>query len=254
MPTVDVEGAELAYRVDGHGPDLVLVHAGIADMRMWDPLVALLSHRFRIVRYDMRGFGETTAAAGKFSPAEDLAAVVSALEIDRCTLAGASFGGHVALEFAAIHPDVVERLVVMDPPWDWDWSEEMKSYFAAEDAAIEAGQIDEAVRLNVERWVGSADAGVKELVADMQERALRLQLAVDTEPVEIDPPVASRVGAIAMPVTVVMGERDVPDFVAIAHRLADELPAARLECVTRASHLPALERPEVVADLIAIGR
>ena len=136
---------------------------------------------------------------------------------------------------------------------EWDWSEEMRSFFTAEDAALEAGQIDEAVRLNVERWVGSAEAGVKELVAEMQERAFRLQLAVETEPVEIDPPVSSRVGAIAMPVTVVMGERDVPDFIAIAHRLADELPAARLECVTRASHLPALERPEVVADLIATG-
>jgi 3-oxoadipate enol-lactonase len=57
-----------------------------------------------------------------------------------------------------------------------------------------------------------------------------------------------------MPVTVVMGERDVPDFIAIAHRLADELPSARLECVARASHLPALERPEVVANLIAAVR
>jgi pimeloyl-ACP methyl ester carboxylesterase len=169
------------------------------------------------------------------------------------TTSGASFGGHVALEFAATHPDVVERLIVMGPPWDWDWSEEMEAFFTAEDAALEAGQIDEAVRLNVERWVGSADAGVKELVAEMQERAFRLQLAVETEPVEIDPPVSTRVSAIAMPVTVVMGERDVPDFIAIAHRLADELPAARLECVTRASHLPALERPEVVADLIATG-
>ena len=168
MPTVDVEGAQLAYRVDGHGPDLVLVHAGIADMRMWDPLVALLVGRYTITRYDMRGYGETTYAAGEFKPADDLAALVSALEIDRCTLVGASFGGHVALEFAATHPDVVERLVVIDPLWEWEWSDDMESFFASEDAALEAGNIDEAVRLNVEYWVGSADAGVKELVADMQ--------------------------------------------------------------------------------------
>src|SRR4051794_17686593 len=70
MPTVEVDGAQLAYRTDGSGPDLVLVHAGIADMRMWDPLVALLSRRFRIVRYDMRGSGETTYPAQPFSDAD----------------------------------------------------------------------------------------------------------------------------------------------------------------------------------------
>jgi pimeloyl-ACP methyl ester carboxylesterase len=254
MPTLDIDGAQLAYRVDGHGPDLVLVHAGIADMRMWDPLAELLARRYTITRYDMRGFGQTAYTAGEYSPADDLAALLLALEIERCTLVGASFGGHVALEFAATHPDAVERLVVIDPPAETEWSEDMRSFFAAEDAALEAGDIEEAVRLNVELWVGSADARVKELVAEMQERAFRLQLAAEPEPVEIDPPLAERLAGIAVPVTVIHGERDVPDFVAIAHMLAEQLPSATLHCVARTAHLPALERPEAVADLIATGR
>jgi 3-oxoadipate enol-lactonase len=255
MPSVDVGGAQLAYRLDGAGPDLVLVHAACADMRMWDPLVALLARRFRIVRYDMRGFGATTAPPGRFTPPDDLGALLSALEIERCVLVGASFGGLVALEFAATHPELVERLVVIDPPLpDWDWSEEMELFFASKDAALEAEQVEEVVRLNVERWVGSANAGVQELVADMQERALRLHLAVDIEPVELDPPVSSRLAEIAMPVTVVHGEHDVQDFVAIAHTLAERLPSATLHCVARAGHLPALERPEAVAELIVSRR
>ena len=71
---------------------------------------------------------------------------------------------------------------------------------------------------------------------------------------EIDPPVLSRIGDIAMPVTVAHGERDVQDFVAIAHTLAEQLPSATLHCIARVAHLPALERPEAVADLIATGR
>jgi pimeloyl-ACP methyl ester carboxylesterase len=255
MPFVDISGAQLAYRIDGEGPDLVLVHAGIADMRMWDPLVALLARRFRMVRYDMRGHGATTTPAGAFSDSDDLAALMSALEIEHCALVGASFGGLVALEFAATHPELIERLVVIDPPLPgWDWSEEMGSFFAAENAALEAKQIEEAVRLNVERFAGSAKADVKELVADMQERALRLQLAVDIEPVELDPPVSNRLTEIAMPVTVVHGEHDVQDFVVIAHTLAERLPSATLHCVARAGHLPALERPEAVAELIVSRR
>ncbi len=143
---------------------------------------------------------------------------------------------------------------MIDPPAECEWSEDMRSFFAAEDAALEAGNIEEAVRLNVERWVGSADAGVRELVAGMQERAFRLQLAVEIEPVEIDPPLSERLGEVVMPVTVIHGERDVPDFVAIAHTLAERLPSATLHCVARVAHLPALERPEAVADLIATGR
>jgi pimeloyl-ACP methyl ester carboxylesterase len=255
MPSVDVDGAQIAYRTDGSGPDLVLVHAGIADMRMWDPLVALLGRRFRSVRYDMRGYGDTTTGPGSFSPVDDLAALLSALEIDRCLLAGASFGGHVALEFAATHPELVERLVVIDPPLSgWEWSGDMESYFAAEDEALEAGRIDDAVRLNVEHWVGSASADVKELVADMQQRALRLQLDVDAEPQEIDPPLSDRLADIAMPVDVIHGEFDVQDFVGIAHTLAEQLPSATLHCVARAAHLPALERPEAVAELIVSRR
>lgn len=251
MPTAEVGGARLAYRVDGHGPDLVLVHAGIADMRMWEPLVALLEHRCRIVRYDMRGHGETTYDAGPASDVDDLEALLTALEIDTCTLVGASFGGLVALTFAATHPERVERLVLLDPPLpDHDWSDAMRAFWAAENAALEAGRVDEAVQLNVDHWVGSAPDAVKALVAEMQERAFRLQLAVEPEGGDLEPDL----DRVTMPTTVVMGENDVEDFIAIAHRLADAIEHATLECVPRTNHLPALERPEAVAALIVSRR
>jgi 3-oxoadipate enol-lactonase len=251
MPTVDVDRAQLAYREDGHGPPLVLVHAGIADMRMWDPLVALLDHRFRIVRYDMRGHGETTYEAGESSDVDDLAALLAALEIDSCVLVGASFGGLVALAFAAAHPDAVERLIVLDPPLPGHpWSARMKEFFDAENAALEAARVDDAVQLNVDLWVGSAADDVRALVADMQERAFRLQLEVEPDSAGLEP----RLSDVTMPVTVSFGENDVEDFVVIAHTLAEQLPHATLECVARTAHLPALERPEAVAALIVSRR
>jgi 3-oxoadipate enol-lactonase len=220
-------------------------------MRMWDPLVRLLDHRFRVTRFDLRGFGETTYEGGEYSPVDDIAALLSKLEIDRFTLGGASFGGLVALDFAAAQPERVEHLVVMDPPLhDHEFSDPMRSYWDAENAAIEEGRLDEAVALNVEYWVGSASDEVKALVSEMQERALRLQLESEPEPTGLEPELAS----VTMPTTVVMGENDVPDFIAIAHRLADELPHAKLECVPRTNHLPALERPAAVAALMVSRR
>jgi pimeloyl-ACP methyl ester carboxylesterase len=67
MPTIEVEGTLLAYDEIGAGPPLVLVHAAIADRRMWDPLLPLLADAFRIIRYDARGFGESPAADGTFA-------------------------------------------------------------------------------------------------------------------------------------------------------------------------------------------
>jgi 3-oxoadipate enol-lactonase len=251
MPTLELDGAKLAYQVDGSGPALVLVHAGIADMRMWEPLVGLLAHRFQAVRYDMRGHGETTYSPGACSDVDDLEALLDALEIESCVLVGASFGGLVALTFAAEHAERVERLVLLDPPLpDYEWSEQMTGFFAAESSALEAGKVEEAVQLSVEHFVGPAEPGVKALVAEMQERALELQLESEPESAPLKPDLSQ----VTMPVTVVMGENDVEDFIRIAHRLADELPSATLDCVARTAHLPALERPEAVAELIVSRR
>jgi 3-oxoadipate enol-lactonase len=246
-----VDGAQLAYRVDGEGPDLVLVHAGVADLRMWDPLVALLADRFRIVRYDMRGFGASTSEPGPFSPSGDLSGLLDELGIERAIVVGASFGGLVALEFAATDPQRVSRLVVLDAPLPGhEWSERFSAFVAAEDAALAAEDLDEAVRLNVDLWAADSEPAVRSLVAEMQERAFRIQMAVETEAIELDPPASERLAAVDMPVAVAYGERDVEDFVAMAKRLATELPAATLHPIAGAGHLPALERPDAVAELI----
>jgi pimeloyl-ACP methyl ester carboxylesterase len=59
MEHLEVEGTRLAYDEAGDGPPLVLVHAAIADRRMWDPVVPLLANTFRVVRYDARGTSAT---------------------------------------------------------------------------------------------------------------------------------------------------------------------------------------------------
>ena len=227
MPTAEVDGAQLAYKVDGHGAGLVLVHAGIADMRMWDPLVALLDHRFRIVRYDMRGHRrDDLHAPASPRDAEDLAALLTALDIDACTLVGASFGGLVALDFASKHPERVERLVVIDPPLP-------ESRLVGGHDVVLRGR-ERGDRGGAHRRGGAAQrrpvrpagasSDVQALVADMQERAFRLQLELEPE----GPGPAPELANITMPTTVVMGENDVQDFIAIAHRLADEVPPATL--------------------------
>lgn len=246
-----LDGARLAYRVDGSGPDVVLIHAGVADLRMWDPVVAELAGRVHTIRPDLRGFGSTTAEPRAYSPSADVAALLDELGIASATVVGGSFGGRVALELAAERPDRVRGLVLLDAALPGhEWSEDVERFGAAEDAAHEERRIDDAVALNVDMWAPRSTPEVRELVRDMQARAFALQADPALDTIELDPPLSERLGAIAMPAVVAYGEDDVQDFVDIARRLAGELPDARLVAIPGAAHLPALDQPAAVAGLI----
>jgi 3-oxoadipate enol-lactonase len=154
----------------------------------------------------------------------------------------------VCLEVATRRPDLVTALVLLDAPLpDHDPAEEFEAYDAEEDRLYEAGDVAGVTDLNVEFWVGGAAPEVKEAVRVMQRRAVELQLASESEPQE---PGTIDLGHIEVPVLVVDGDRDKPDFRAIARRLAAELPNARAATVAGAGHLPALERPEETARLV----
>ena len=247
----DVAGARIAWWADGAGPEVVLVHAGVADARMWEPLLPALTQAHRVVRYDMRGFGRTRSAAGTYSPARDLARLLGALGIAGAHLVGASFGGQVALELAASEPARAASLVLLASALpDIEPSPELQAFAEAEEQAIEAGRIDDAVAVNVEMWAGRSADDVRALVADMQRAAFQLQLREGAEDVGLDPPVSARLAEIDAPTTLAVGDRDVPDFARVAERLERELPHAALRRIPDAGHLLALDAPDAVARLV----
>lgn len=251
----------LHHEVRGAGPPVLLVHAGIADARMWEPLAArLVDAGHTTVACDLRGFGRTPLEPGVVSNVADLVAVLDELEIDRAAVAGASFGGRVALELALQAPERVAALVLLDAALDaYDWSPELEAFDEAEEALVDADDVDGAVALNVRFWIerpgerdpGDVDPAVCDLVADMQRAAFEAQIGVEAEFEANDPPMAQRLAEIGAPALVVVGADDVADFQKLAARLAEELPGAwPVVTIPRAAHLPALERPAAVAEVV----
>jgi 3-oxoadipate enol-lactonase len=247
------------YReVRGDGPPVLLVHAGIADSRMWEPLgERLVAAGHRVVACDLPGFGRTPLAPGLVSNAAELAALLDELGIERAAVVGASFGGRIALELALRAPERVSALALLGSALDeYDASDELDAFDAAETAAAEAGDLDAATELSVRMWLDrpgrtGVDPAVRELVRAMQRRALELQDGVDAELEELDPPVAQRLSEISARALVMVGEDDVEDFHGIAVRLARELPGAEpVVWIRGAAHLPALERPGDVAEVL----
>lgn len=251
----------LHHEVRGDGPAVLLVHAGVADGRMWRPLAdRLVAAGHCTVVPDLRGFGRTPLEPGVVSNTADLVALLDELGIDQATVVGASFGGLVSLALALRAPERVAGLVLLGAALDeFEESADLAAFAAAEDAAVEAGDVDAVVALNVGFWVDrpgarpaeDVDPAVRDLVATMQRDAYLAQDGVDAEYDEDDPPVARRLGEIRAPALVVAGADDVEDFHRIAATLAAGLPGAGpIVTVPRAAHLPALERPDEVAELV----
>lgn len=257
MPAAAVNGVELAYDEAGAGAALILLHAGIADRRMWDDVLPTLAERFRVVRVDLRGYGETPLPDGPFVYASDIRALLETLGIERTHVVGVSMGGHVALDLALAHPEVVDRLVLVGSGIDgWEHTAALRAAWAEEAAAFERGDLDETAWLSVGTWLDGPTRGPEDVEASLRERVFIMQRAaldLENESAEggwLVPSRRARLGELNVPTLVLVGALDQPDFGRIAHLLADELPDARFEELPGVAHLPPLEDPPLFARTV----
>ncbi|MFN0153191.1 MAG: alpha/beta fold hydrolase [Gaiella sp.] len=238
-----VRVGEVHVEQAGAGDPVVFLHAGIADTRMWEPQWHTWASRFHLIGIDRRGYGRSDAPHGTHAHAADVVAVLDALGLDRVAVVGASFGGLVALDLAAAHPERVARLALAAPALpDQEWSGEMRAYHDEEERLWEAGELDGATELNVRFWLPGAAPAVQAAIREQQRLAFAKE--GDAESVFLTEDIPAALDTISAPTLVVVGARDKADFWAIAERVASAIPGARLAVVDEASHLPSLERPE----------
>lgn len=252
--------------VTRHGTELpvVLVHAGVADRRMWDPQWDALTSDLDAVRVDLRGFGESDAVPVQpFSHPEDLLATLEELGVGRCHLVGASLGAGVSLEVALARPDLVESLVLAPPGGSLltTRTDDLAAFVAAENAALDAGDIDAAVAANLEAWVAGrgrsladVDPDVAASVARMQRTAFEIQLAWGEEAVELEAEPAidpmHRLAEVVAPALIVVGGRDLDTTLDSADRLEHGLEGATRIGWADVAHLPNMEQPERFSELL----
>jgi 3-oxoadipate enol-lactonase len=244
--------------VAGEGPEIVLLHEGICDSRMWDPQWEAYTRAHRVMRFDFRGFGRSPLEPGRFASAQDVLDLMDRHEFERAVLVGVSLGGRVALEIAVAAPDRVAALILVGSGLPGhDWSSEMHATWEEEEAALRDGSLDKAVDVALRTWVAGpgreledVDAGVRARVAEMQRRAFELQASIEDDEELLVEDVADRLGEIQAPTLVLVGDEDVPDIQAIADRLAREIHGARLERIANTAHVPSMERPEEFDRLV----
>ncbi|WP_244933187.1 alpha/beta fold hydrolase [Micromonospora tulbaghiae] len=125
MTKIDINGAQLAYDESGTGTAVVLLHAGIADRRMWRGQIPALAQRHRVIALDLRGYGDSELPPAPFAHHDDVIGLLDALGIEQAALVGCSFGGRVAVDTALAHPERVSALALFGAPVSGnEWSEE----------------------------------------------------------------------------------------------------------------------------------
>jgi 3-oxoadipate enol-lactonase len=229
--------------------------AGTADRSMWsEHLGPLAAAGFRVIAPDLPGFGEAPEGAGPLAPWEDVLALLDGLGVAEAALAGDSFGAAVALRVAVVAPERVRALALVSMrAEEVEQSDRLKAVWAAEEDAVERGDVEAAVQAVVDGWtLPDSPPELRERVAAMQRRALELQLAAGEleeapDPVDADPDWPAR---LRMPVLLAAGERDMPDMLEAVRVLGERLPHARSEIIAGAGHLAPLETPDAFRALL----
>ncbi|MDT7952575.1 MAG: 3-oxoadipate enol-lactonase, partial [Acetobacteraceae bacterium] len=252
IQTTDAAGQTLSFDDTGPGdaPAILLLHSLGTSAVVWDPIVpALIAAGYRVIRPDMRGHGHTSATRGPYSIdllARDALAIVQGLGLGRFAVVGLSIGGLIAQQLAHLAPDHVSALVLMDtalaiPP---------ASLWAERAAMVRADGMAAVVDGVLARWLTPAAP------AHTVEALRRLILTTEPEGYAAcceaiaTADLTAQSGGLAVPTLVIVGADDPSTPVASAEALARTIPAARLEIVPDASHIPTAEQPAAVAGAL----
>ncbi len=251
-------GAKIYFETQGAGPAVVFIHAGVSDGRMWDPQFEAFAGKFRVVRYDHRGFGKSSMPAEPYEFRQDLLSVIRHLGIARAALVGCSLGGATGIDFALQNPEMVTALVLVgsgvsglnDPK---ELSVGAIKYWTELIELARKGDVERAREMDAKYWIDGPSREPAQIDPAYRERARQLhrenfsverfqQLQHQEKP--LSPPAIRRLGEIVARTLVVIGDHDSEDLVKLADRLTREISGARLVTIANAAHLPSLEHPE----------
>jgi len=247
MPAVDVNGARLWYDEAGSGDDAVLLlHGGLGDSGLWEPVVPLLAERFRTIRTDLRFYGRSTGPFVPWSWQDDVVGVLDALGVERAGLVGLSLGGKLALDVALAHPERLWAVAGVAPGLGGHpsgaYTEEHEARFETAEAE---GDLEAAMEIDLEVWAPlGADDRIRQLWHSTPEAN---SLPGELEP--IDPPGApakKRLGELAVPVLIVTVAHDPAGMREVGPLVARETPGAR-HVELDSDHYVTLREPELVA-------
>lgn len=249
MQTMVPAGADKIWAEDsgGDGPALLLLHEGVGDARMWDPVWPAVTSVYRVIRYDVRGFGRSAAATENYALLADAVAVLDHFGVGAAHVAGCSMGGSTAIQLALARPDRVKSMVLLCPGIPgYPYPAPDPALEAQFEAAEAAGDADELIRLSLQVWGRTGD---DPKVTDLMRSALR---AWDNQGryMQEDEPVYDRLGELRVPAVLMVGDADSPGLIASNEAAAARIPGCEVVRMPGVDHYPTVRAPQLVTETI----
>jgi pimeloyl-ACP methyl ester carboxylesterase len=259
---IETNGTKLYYEVMGEGHPLVLIHGGYMDRRMWDDQFAVFARHYRLVRYDVRGFGKSELPQVLYADRQDLYALLTSLGIEKTYLLGLSLGGMVAIDFTLAYPQMVDALILVGSP--------VPGY--PQEPLFTKEQMEEHMR----RWTPFEDAMKRRDIAAMvdclmqdptlvpspkypaarervRENLSEYSFAWVLDPAarqELEPPANERLGEIHVPTLIIVGADDHFQLHKNADKLEQDIPDVKRVTISETHHMPNMEKPEVFNRIV----
>src|SRR6266566_284760 len=252
----EVNGTTLYYEVAGAGHPLVLNHGGLVDNHLWDDQFDEFAKHFKVVRYDIRGFGDSGMIKNGMEPysmERYLHSLLQFLGIEKTYMLGLSMGGSLAIDFTLQYPEMVDALITVGAGLsgsEEDDPEELKAKFAEMDEAFKNGDIARSVEISLQIWTDGpnrtpqqVDPQVRERVRAMTTHNFERGDDEDVRPQHLEPPAAGRLSEIHVPTLIIVGDQDVELILTIADTLEKGIVGAKKVIIKGTAHHLNMEKP-----------
>jgi pimeloyl-ACP methyl ester carboxylesterase len=262
-----LSGTSFHYDISGTGHPLVLVHSGVADRHMWDEQVEAFAQHYQVLRYDLRGYGQTASVAGSYAHRQDLYDLLRALGIEKAYMMGCSLGGATSIDFALEHPEMVDALLSIDcVPGGFQptaaHSDEIMKLLQEHQGAIKRGDIEKASEIEADYWltgpqrtIGRIDPVLLARSRAMNVIALKNKLANLGSEQPLEPPAVGRLDELHVPTLVITGSMDDPIVLEGCAWMVTHIAGARQAVIPNVGHHPNMEKPaefnRLVLDFLA---
>lgn len=255
-----INGTQMYYEVAGSGHPLVMVHAGVADNRMWDDQFEVFAQQYKVIRFDQRGFGQTKPVDGEFKRYEDLYALLNFLDITETYLMGCSMGGGACIDFALEHPEMAKALITIGSGpagFDVELDEPDSPLWDLITQAFKANELDKTAEYEAQMWLdgpnapaGRVGGAIRQKMIVMNTIALQNEQLNLGKQLSLDPPAAKRLDELKLPTLIIYGDLDTPYILAAGKYMAQHIQGAQEVVMPGAAHLPSMEQPQVLNDIV----
>jgi pimeloyl-ACP methyl ester carboxylesterase len=257
----DLGDGQLYYETAGEGTPLVLAHAAFVDSRMFDAIWERLANHFRVIRYDMRGFGKSSPVTGSISRRNDLDRLLTHLDVTQAHLVGCSLSGEIGLDLALEQPHRFKSLTLVgSTPSGFQLQGEPPRYLMEMFTTLQSGNLDHANELQIRIYLDGEHREPGQVDSTLRIKALEMNripvvqntfLLSDMQPADpLDPPAITRLESVNCPTWIVTGALDHSEVLRAADEMVTRIPDARKTIIESAGHVPSYEQPDIFVKLL----